>query len=125
MAKPTVEADQIAQVEAVDDLPGIGADLFLAEHDLNPAGAVDEINEDEAAGAPQEHDPARDTDGGAAGEVGRGIERGASSANFSDRRGAVVPLAPGIEPQGPELLELVAAGLFERRLRGGGNGWRA
>ena len=40
LAEPAVDADEVAEVEAVDDLPGLGADLLLAEHDLDPAGAV-------------------------------------------------------------------------------------
>ena len=123
MTEPAVEADQVAEVEAVDDLPGIGADLLLAKHDLDPAGAVVEIDEDEAAGASQEHDPAGHADGGAGGELGRGIERGPRAADIRDRRGAVVPLAPGVDPQAAELFELVAAGLFQSRWgRGGGGG---
>ena len=122
MAEPAVEADEVTEVEAVDDLPGIWADLLLAEHDLDPAGAVVEIDEDEAAGAAQEHDPAGHADGGAGGELGRRIERGPRAADLRDRRGAVVPLAPGVDPETAELFELVAAGLFQARWGGGGDG---
>ena len=111
IAKPAVDADQVAEVEAVDHLPGVGADLLLAEHDLDPARAVGQIDEDEAAGTPQEHDAARHADGRSV--VGRLVERCSAGPHVADRHGAVEPPPPGVDAEAVKPGELVPPGLFQ------------
>ena len=110
-AEPAVDADQVAEVEAVDDLPDLGADLLLAEHQLDAAGAVVQVDEDQAAGVPQEHDPAGNADGRPV--VGRLLDPLAAGPDLGDRPAAVEPVAPRIDAQGDEPVELVPPGLFQ------------
>ena len=127
IAEPAVDADDVAQIEAIDDLPNLGADLLLAEHDLDPTGAIDEVYEHEAAGASQQHDPPRHADGRPV--LRRLVDGFASGPHGGDRHDAVESFAPGIDPQFAKLVELVAAGFFEGgagALRGSiflGGGW--
>jgi hypothetical protein len=110
-AEPAIHADDVAEVEAVDDLPNLGADLLLAEHQLDPAGAVMEIDEHEAPGTSQQHDSPGDADSRPV--VRCLVEPLAPGPHVGDRRGAIEPFSPRIDTQSDEPVKLVSAGLFQ------------
>ena len=53
-----VDADDVAQVEALGELPVV-ADLLLADEELNLAGPVADVDEDQLAAGSLQHDAAR------------------------------------------------------------------
>ena len=117
-AEPAVHADDVAEVEAVNHLPDFGANLLLPEHQLDASGAVVEVDEHEAAGVPQQHDPPRDADGRPV--VGRLVDALAPGPHVSDRHDVAEPLSPGVDAHGHEAVELASPRLF--KLRGGPGG---
>src|SRR5262249_24902004 len=65
MAQRAVDAQQVAQVEPLGQGPAGLADLVLADHHLDLAGPVAELEEVDLPLASPEHDPARHPDAGA------------------------------------------------------------
>ena len=59
-----VDADQVAEVEQIHQLPGRVAHLLLADEDLDPLGPVADLEEDDLPLPSPEHDPPGHADGG-------------------------------------------------------------
>ena len=100
VAERAVDADQVAQVEQLDQVPAQVADLLLADEDLDAFGPVAELEEDDLPLPAPEHDPPGDADGGPG--LGLLTLRGLGNrqlADLGDRLVAVEPLAPGVQPQ--------------------------
>ena len=60
VAEAAVDADQVAQVELLDEAPAELADLLLADEDLDALGPVAKLEEDDLPLPAPEHDPAGD-----------------------------------------------------------------
>ena len=117
VAEPAVDSDQIAQVEQFDDAPAFVADLFLADEDLDPLGPVAKVEEVDFPLPAAQHDPPGDANGGA-GRLAAGLSR--RNRQRADRRDGLVPLeslAPGVDSQGGNPLELFQANGFEALTR--------
>src|SRR5262249_28267723 len=99
----------VAEVEQLDDLPAQLADLLLADHDLDAARPVAELEEDDLALPATEKDPPGDSDHRAGRQFAGaflGLRR-APRAQVPDRAVAIEPLAPRIQPQLRDLAELL------------------
>src|SRR5262249_6872297 len=89
------------------------ADLLLADHDLDAAGPVADVEEVHLALAAAEHDPPGDAHRRAGirvrpGPIGRGRR-----AHLADRPVAVGPLAPRVNTQLRDLAELLHPHVFQ------------
>ena len=118
VAEPAVDADQVAQVEQFDQAPAGVADLLLADEDLDPLGPVAELEEDDLPLPAAEHDPPGDADGRA--RLARRRAPTVGTGKCADRGDRLVPvesLAPGVEPQGRDPLELLQANGFQALAR--------
>ena len=100
VSERAVHADQVAQVQQLGEVPGLVADLLLADEDLDALGPVAELEEDDLPLPAPEHDPAGHADGGSG--LGlltfRGL-RHRQLAHAGDRLVPVEPLSPRIDPQ--------------------------
>ena len=126
MAEPAVDADDVTQIEAVDDGPDLRPHLLLAEHDLNPPAAVGQAEKNQTASRAQEHDPPRHAHlwpviGG--GLARRGRDRLPLLTHLDDRKRAIKPAPPGIDAHCLQAGELVAPGFFQAGRGSLGAGW--
>ena len=113
-----VDADHVAQVEALGQRPVVLADLAAADEELNLAGPIADVDEDQLALLALQHDPAG---GPHLGTVLRRLallrarrdrldrDLALAAANLADRHLAVEPAAPGVDAQLLDLAQLLAA----------------
>ncbi len=127
-----VHADDIAQVEQEGQLPILGADLVLADHDLDSAGPVLQVQKNQLPFFPLQHDASGSPHlrsgllGLSLGLV-RGRRRGNDFllplANLVDRLVIVKAATPGIDPQRFQLAQLFAAGCLVHARIAAAPGW--
>ena len=115
-----VDADQVAQVELLRQLPMLLAHLLHADGHLDASRPVVQIEEDQLPGPPQEHDPPRRPDRRPmqfrrlAGLIGRlGDNLILTGADFTDRRMIIEALPPGVDAQFLYFAQLYASCGFE------------
>ena len=118
VAQAAVDTDQVAQVELVDQAPAEVADLLLADEDLDVVGPVAKIEEDDLALPAPEHDPPGDAHGRAGLVARRRPEPAPASAQHGGNR--LVPvesLAPRVDAQAGDPLQLLDANVFQALAR--------
>ncbi len=108
-AQRAVDADDVAQVEVLDQLPLLFGNVGLGDHQLNAAGGVLQVIELELSLVVAEHEPPRHADRFAGdARLGRSLR-----ASGRDRNVAVEPMAPRIESERLDRLELFETFLLE------------
>ena len=119
-AQLAVDADQVAQVELLGQFPVLLAHLVHADRHLDPSGPVVQVEEDQFAGPPQEHDPPRRADlrpmqlGRLAGLGGRfGDDLAVAGADLADGRVIIEAMPPGVDAHFLYFAQLYAACGFE------------
>ncbi len=100
-----VDADQVAQVEALGQRPILLAHLLLADEQLDFAGPIADIGEDQLAGVAHQHDAAASTNPWAMllavflpGGRGLSDDFGFPPADVPDGQIVVEASAPRIDP---------------------------
>ena len=120
LAERAVDADEVAEVEQFGDLPAVVADLLRAEHHLDFAGLIPEVEEVDFPHLATTDDAARRTHFRPRVRI---VERLARSfANTRNALMAIEPLAPRVDAEGFEFAEFRQAGFsvigrFNRRVR--------
>ncbi len=118
VAKPAVDADHVTKVEEFRELPAQLSDLFLANEDLDVPRPIAQLEEDDFPLTAAQADPAGHADDRAGlAALGLVLLRCCRRADLPDGPVAVEPMAPGIEPQVRDPVELLQADLFQTLAR--------
>ncbi len=112
LARPGVlqgprDPQQVAQVEQLSQFPALFADLLLADHDLDLAGPVANLEEVDVPLHPAQHDPPGDADFRPGFRAVR--RRRFKLADITDGPVVVEPMAPRVKPQLGDLREFLPA----------------
>ena len=103
LAQSAIDADKVAQIEFLGQLPALFADLLLAEHDLHSAGPVPDVDEKRLALAAS----LDDSPGGPHPQRRHGVVL--QSAHLAQRLMAIEATAPRIDPQFLDMPQLIGS----------------